>query len=146
MKETRKKPSSELIEFINDIESLHEIGGVSESEIKKAERALKLSFADDYREYLLNFGCISFTGTEMTGLCKSEYKNVVNATKETWEQEEQVPHNMYLIENTAMDGILLWQDSSGSVYVTKPYQRPKRYASSLLEYIKKSVEGIKRKN
>lgn len=136
----KKSSSSELVNYINGLKDLSKGKGASEKEIVAAEKALKLNFAEDYREYLSEFGYISFNGVELTGFSKSEYRNVVQATKNSWDLNEQVPHKMYLIEDTTIDGILVWQDSSGTIYSTRPYQKPKRAATSLLDFIQKRAK------
>ena len=42
--------------------------GRSEEEILHAEKALGISFAEDYREYLAKIGLACFDGHELTGL------------------------------------------------------------------------------
>lgn len=42
---------------------------------------------------------------------------------------------MYVIENTGVDGIMIWQDTKGKIYQTKPESKPKKIVDSLAEYI-----------
>lgn len=43
---------------------------------------------------------------------------------------------MYVIENTCVDGVIIWQDTEGIVYKTQPDTEPKKIADSMAEYIK----------
>ena len=74
-------------------------------------------------------------GIELTGIAKSEHRNVVSLTKKERELNPKVPNTMYVIENTCVDGIMIWQDTKGVVYQTTPTSAPKKIASSLREYI-----------
>ena len=44
-------------------------------------------------------------------------------------------YTMYVIENTCVDGIIIWQDTIGSIYQTQPNLKPKKIADSLAEYV-----------
>ena len=105
--------------------------GVSEEAIEAAEKELGLSFANDYREYLLNFGLAMCNGHEFTGIGKSERTNVVSVTKQMKEIFADIPEDRYVIENENMDLALIWQDSKGNVY----FNRKKEF-SSFTEFIR----------
>ena len=107
----------------------------SGTQITDAELQLRVSFADEYKDYLSAFGAIIADGIELTGIAKSEYRNVVELTKKEWELNPRVPHTMYVVENTCIDGIIIWQDTNGTVYQTSPNTDPKKIAQSLEEYI-----------
>ena len=42
---------------------------------------------------------------------------------------------MYVIENTCVDGIIIWQDTKGDIYQTQPNMEPKKIADSMAEYV-----------
>lgn len=107
----------------------------TEVQITDAELQLRVRFADEYKEYLKAFGAIMANGIELTGIAKAEYRNVVSITKQERELNSKVPNTMYVIENTGVDGIIIWQDSLGSVYRTMPDIEPEMIAASLYEYI-----------
>lgn len=99
---------------------------------------MKLSndrFSDEYREYLQAFGAIMADGIELSGIAKSEHRSVVSLTKKEWELNPKVPHTMYVIENTCVDGIVIWQDTTGVVYQTNPNSAPEKIADSLQDFI-----------
>ena len=109
----------------------------TESEIKNAESDLGLHFACDYKEYLKAFGAASYFGHELTGICKSTRLNVVDATRSKREYCAGIPQSWYVIEDTGMDDILIWQDSNGDVYMTERSSASQKIATSLFEYIDK---------
>lgn len=49
-----------------------------------------------------------------------------------------IPANMYVIENIAIDGIIALQDETGKVYTITPNGTPKLSYNSLSEYVEKS--------
>ena len=126
---------SKLIETIKSLPQLLPLKAATASEITDAELQLRLRFSDDYKEYLLEFGAIMADGIELSGIAKSEHRNVVSLTKRERELNVDVPHSMYAIEATGVDGIIIWQDSSGIIYESAPNKSPKQIANSLLEYV-----------
>lgn len=124
-----------IITLINSLPDMLPLTPASGTQITDAELQLRVSFADEYKDYLSAFGAIIADGIELTGIAKSEYRNVVELTKKEWELNPRVPHTMYVVENTCIDGIIIWQDTNGTVYQTSPNTDPKKIAQSLEEYI-----------
>lgn len=110
------------------------IGGADDTLIEQAENDLKLKFADDYRTYLSNFGVASFDGHELTGICEINRLNVVSVTRLEKQFSTFVPCGFYVIEETNIDGIVIWQDANGNIYQSGPYANWKKIANSLAEY------------
>ena len=110
---------------------------VPKGEIAKAEAKLSLTFAPEYRDYISAFGAAAANGRELTGLANSERLNVINVTIREWGLNSQVPRSMYVVENTAIDGIVIWQDASGVVFKSSPNAAPTAIADSLAEYMRK---------
>lgn len=111
------------------------MGAVSQPKIDEAEEELSIRFADDYRQYLLAFGEVSYYGHELTGVCPYPRLSVVNVTNELRELFPDVPSDWYVIEETNIDGIVIWQSSDGAVYQAVPNMQPSKIAESLLDYI-----------
>ena len=109
--------------------------GCSQDEIDECEKKLGLKFAADYREYLLTVGLACFENIELTGICKSARLNVVSATLREKESDDSIPKNYYLINDCGIDGLLIWQSSSGKVYMTSPTSRKRKIAESFEEFI-----------
>ena len=114
--------------------------GASEEQIEKAEEALKVSFADDYKEYLRMYGAIMINGHELTGISKAEHMDVVSVTQEGRKYDlPEDTEKMYVIEDLGIDGILIWQDSEGKIYEIQN-GRKKKIGESLEEYLKEILE------
>ena len=128
---------SNIIETVNSLPDLLQLKSATITEITDAEFQLKISFADEYKEYLLAFGAILADGIELTGIAKSDYRNVIFVTKREWALNTNVPHSLYVIENIGVDGIIIWQDASGYIYKSTPNSKPIKIADSLADYLKK---------
>ena len=126
---------SSIVDTIQSIDGLKSLKPASSEDITSAENELGLKFASDYKEYLSKFGAVIGDGIELTGIAKSAHRDVVKVTKECWDLNEKVPHNMYVIEDSGIDGIVIWQDNTGKVYQSEPSSKPKKIASSLSDYI-----------
>lgn len=108
--------------------------GVDNSSIEAAEDALGISFSKEYRAYLEHYGIAAVNGHELTGICKSARTNVVSVTqgaKLVCDAED----DWYVIEQTNIDGVVIWQASDGVVYQTAPNTKSKKLCGSLAEYI-----------
>ncbi|MBY3787652.1 cell wall assembly/cell proliferation coordinating protein, KNR4-like protein [Photobacterium carnosum] len=124
-----------IVNTIRELSNLLSLKSASRTEITDAELQLRIIFSDEYKVYLSTFGAIMADGIELTGISKAEHRNVVPVTKQEWELNNNVPHSMYVVENTGIDGVIIWQDASGVIYQTFPNAKPKQIASSLNEYI-----------
>ncbi len=124
-----------IIEVINNLPDLLPLKPASDTKITDAELQLRVSFAEEYKDYLSEYGAIMADGIELSGIAKAEHRNVVALTKKEREINPKVPNTMYVIENTCVDGIIIWQDTKGNIYQTQPDMEPKKIADSMAEYI-----------
>ena len=127
---------SEIIKTLKKLPDLLPLKSATMTEISDAEIQLRLRFANDYKEYLNEFGAIMANGIELTGIAKSENRNVIFVTKQEWELNPQVPQNMYVMENVGIDGIIIWQDSDGAIYQSLPGKNPQKIFDNLVAYLK----------
>ena len=127
--------NKEIVDVIRKLPDLLPLKPATDSQISDAESKLKVSFADDYKAYLKEFGAIMADGIELSGIAKSKHRSVISLTEQERALNPNVSHTMYVIENTCVDGIIIWQDTKGKIYQTKPESKPKKIADSLVEYI-----------
>lgn len=125
---------TDIVKLIQTMPDLYTMEGASVQEIQNAEQALGLKFAADYREYVAAFGAISFESHELTGVCNFKRLNVVDVTIEE-RRNTDVLDDWYVVEQANIEGIVIWQDASGSVYQTGPGVKQKRLCKSLAAYI-----------
>ena len=110
-------------------------GKVTETQITEAEKKLGVQFSDDYREYLLAFGTASYYGHELTGISENDSTiNVVDVTLLERNHFAEIPKGWYVIEQTHIDGIVIWQDEKGTIYQVTPHSHKIIYRS-LKEYV-----------
>lgn len=125
-----------IIETIKKLKNVSWEKPADDKQIEEAEKALNLEFSPEYIRYLKTFGCISAFGTELTGIIDLKRLNVVDSTKRERALNSKIPENMYLIENSAIDGIIWLQDETGAIYLGSPCAEPKLSFGSLEEYLK----------
>lgn len=110
--------------------------GRSDKEIESAEKELGINFASDYKTYLKEIGLACFDGHELTGICEDLRLDVVHVTKDQWENNPEAK-NYYVIEEANIDGIVIWQDFSGKIYMTEGNLELKLIANSMTDYIRR---------
>lgn len=118
-----------ITELVNSFPRKRATGGVSEDKIVSAENVLGLHFAQEYRELLANYGSLFLKGEEFLGI------DVVDVTLKAKEGNPDFPQDMYVVSNTYIDGILLVQNASGSIYTYQPLHGIQKVATSLSVYI-----------
>ena len=109
--------------------------GASAEDIKDAEKALGLRFADEYKEYLQHYGSVSCGGHELTGFSADISLDVVYATQQNLRKNPNVKDPLYVIEETHVDGIVIWQAGSGEIFESEYKGVPRKVYDSFTEYI-----------
>lgn len=127
----------DIIQTISNLEDMRFIKPTPIEQIIKAEKELSINFADDYTKYVKKYGAISAKGIELTDVTTCERLNVISVTKRERNMNPNIPSNMYVIENIAIDGLITLQDETGKVYTVTPNESPKLSHKSLSEYIEK---------
>lgn len=126
---------NDIINVINSKDGVIHGKETNENEIKQAESELGLRFADDYRNYIKQFGCMVIGSREFTGISLQENYNVVSITTAQRRNNKDISKNWYVLEQLNIDGIVIWQSSDGEVFQTYPNSNPEKIANSLSEYI-----------
>ncbi len=124
-----------IIEIINKLDGLLSLEEVKDFDIIEAENTLKCKFSESYKEYLRNFGVITFGDTEIMGICPSKRLNVVDVTLSERSNNPSFPKDMYIIENTGFDSVFILQNSQGEIFEMQQGKTPKKIHNSLEEYL-----------
>ena len=111
---------SPIIKVIKDLQNLRCLVPLNEKDIDDAEKVLGLKFAD---------------GLELTGVVAAPRLNVVNVTVSEKSLYQNIPDDMYVIENTGIDGILILQNARGEIFSISPFSKPIKKFASLTEYL-----------
>jgi hypothetical protein len=122
-----------IITTIAGLNGLVTLNGASSEAITASEKKLGLAFAPDYTEYLEKYALISAKHIELTGITESKRLNVVDVTLSAREVN-QMPQDMYVIEDTAIEGILILQNGKGEVFEIQNNHIKKIY-DSLPDYL-----------
>lgn len=126
---------TDIVNLIKSLPNMLPLQPATEIQIKDAELQLRNGFSDEYKAYLAAFGAVMADGIELTGIAKADHRNVVSLTKQERKLNPKVPLTMYVVENTCVDGAIIWQDTNGAVYQTRPHTAPAKIADSLAEYL-----------
>ena len=121
-----------VIELLSCLRSLTP---ACDKKIQDAEKSLGLRFAEDYRAYVRKYGAISARGIELTGVTDSPRLNVVDVTLRERRLNAALPSDMYVIENVAIDGILMLQNTEGAIFEIRPGTPPEKRFDSLGSYL-----------
>lgn len=131
-----------IIDKIRSIPNLCHLSGCKTNQIKAAQKKLDLEFPDEYIEYVKEYGVISFYGTEWTGLNVEGYLNVVDATESERKIDKDFPIDCFVLENQAIDGLLILVDSKGNVYSYQSGKKPMLICKSMIEYLDICVKNV----
>ena len=129
---------SPFIELLKNEDDFASLNGASLEQISAAEIQLGLSFSEEYKLYLKEYGIASANGHEFTGLCESPRLNVVTVTKAARWDNPSVPENYYVVEKAGIDGIMYWQEHDGTMIMTKPHCAVVKVGNSLAEFFSES--------
>lgn len=105
-------------------------------DIASAEAALGVEFAPEYRSYVAELGAATIHGHELTGVCTNKLVNVVDQTVKAREINDEISKDCYVVENTHFDGKIIWQNASGTLFMTQDGSKAEVIASSIVEYLK----------
>lgn len=130
---------SRIIETIKKLPELITLKPVESEEVENIEIELALRLADEYKEYLEKFGAVMADNVELTGVAKSKNRNVVSVTQREWKANPLIPHTMYVVENVGIDGIIIWQDTTGNIYQSRPNCHAEKIASNLADYLEENL-------
>ena len=114
----------------------HFIGdGADIEEIKETEDRLNLEFSVEYKDYLKKYGVASADGHEFTGIVNSPRLNVVDVTMKT-KKDHDVAAELYVVELLQIDGIIIWQNKTGEVFMMSNNGELSKIGDNLMEYLK----------
>lgn len=126
---------SDISNAISKMKSFRARTPVRICEIESAEQKLNLKFNDDYKECLIQFGQFSIYGHEFIGITKTSRLDIVEVTKDERSKNNYVSQDLYVIEQTHFDDIVIWQNQCGEIFQSSPLTTIQKIANSLLEYI-----------
>jgi hypothetical protein len=124
-----------IIQLLEKKEHFHKGKPVEIEQIRRAEVELGVEFSMEYLEYLQYFGVVSANGHEYTGLGLSNRLDVVQVSKRIRQEQNVKELDMYVIEEANIDGIVIWQKTDGSVYLTQDDGVAEKIFNSFEQYL-----------
>ncbi|MBR1529767.1 MAG: SMI1/KNR4 family protein [Oscillospiraceae bacterium] len=128
---------SEIVEFIRRTESVDTFSGCTDEQVTEAQKALNMTFPEEFVSYVKAFGAIAFFDAEWTGLNTESYQNVVEVTLSKRELAG-LPEGYFVLENLGIDGILIIVDQNGTVFEFQ-HGTIQKINNSILEYLTESL-------
>lgn len=130
-----------ICEFLESYEDFSGFKPVPIEKIREAEEQLNLKFTDEYVECLLKYGSVSVEHIELTSVTESAYLSVVRKTlmMREFADGDMIPDDAYVVEDLGIDMMMAWQDSTGAIYLSYPYNGLEKVADSLGEYIEEEI-------
>lgn len=126
---------SSIVSLMQSKPDFYALQGATDSEIENAEHTLGTQFALGYRDYVSALGVASLAGHEFTGVCKPKRLNVVDVTIEHRRLTPSLPEDWYVIEETHIDGITIWQSPKGEIFQVVSEDDIKKINNTLEEFI-----------
>ena len=127
--------SKGIIETINKIGVFTKTQPATEADVLRAEKELGLKLSEEYKEYVMEYGAIRICGLELTGVTKGQVRDVAVVTKTEKQYNGNISPDMYVVEELGVDGIVILQDASGSIYINSPRHKTEKIFDSLSEYL-----------
>ena len=125
---------SNIIDTIESFKRKRFTGSVPSELIVNAEVELGISFAPEYKEVLMKYGSLCVKGEEFLGIDANNY-DIVKATKEARKSDKNFSPDVYVVENTAIDAILIVQNNTGELLCYQPNNELRHLANSLNDYL-----------
>jgi len=123
-----------IIETIKGLDNLYTMKGANDEKIEDAQNKLGLTFAPEYIEYLRKYGTISANSVELTGISDSKRLNVIDVTIEE-RLKNDIPPDMYVVEDTHIEGILILQNTIGEIFELHNGNKLKKIFNNLADYL-----------
>lgn len=127
--------SKNIFVVVSNLKGVNYYTPASEVKVMLAEKELGLSFADEYKKYVINYGAVIGEGYAVTGVCDSEDVNVVAVTKRARNKYPDFPKDMYVIEDEGELGLFILQNRSGEIFGCVPGETVKKIFNTLAEYL-----------
>lgn len=125
---------NKIIKTIESFKRKRFTGGIPFESIVNAELELGICIAPEYKVILQQYGSLCVKGEEFLGIDSNNY-DIVKATNEARKNDANFPHDVYVIENTAIDGILIVQNNICELFTYQPNGKLQHLANSLEEYL-----------
>lgn len=108
---------------------------VTDNDIKEIEEKLSIKLHNSLKDYLKNIGLFSYEYKEFFGLGVKGYKNMIKATLEERELNDNFPKDSVVLQNIGVDGLLVLVNTKGEVIEWAPSGHNKIVSNNLEEFL-----------
>jgi hypothetical protein len=123
-----------IIKTIESFKRKRFTGSISTDLIHNAENELGLKLSKEYKDVLQKYGSLCIKGEEFLGIDNDNY-DIVKATKDARINDSNFPLDAYVIENTAIEGILIIQKDTCELFTYQPNGQLQPLSDTLEEYL-----------
>ena len=123
-----------IIKTIESCKRKRFTGSISTDLIHNAENELGLKLSKEYKDVLQKYGSLCIKGEEFLGIDNDNY-DIVKATKDARINDSNFPLDAYVIENTAIEGILIIQKDTCELFTYQPNGQLQPLSDTLEEYL-----------
>jgi hypothetical protein len=123
-----------IIKTIESFKRKRFTGSISTDLIHNAENELGLNLSKEYKDVLQKYGSLCIKGEEFLGIDNDNY-DIVKATKDARINDSNFPLDAYVIENTAIEGILIIQKDTCELFTYQPNGQLQPLSDTLEEYL-----------
>ena len=123
-----------IIKTIESFKRKRFTGSISTDLIHNAENELGLKLSKEYKDVLQKYGSLCIKGEEFLGIDNDNY-DIVKATKDARINDSNFPLDAYVIENTAIEGILIIQKDTCELFTYQPNGQLQPLSDTLKEYL-----------
>lgn len=125
----------DVLSVIAELKGLRHLTPAKKTDVFLAECALDVRFAEDYKTYVEAYGVITARGVEITGISESPRLSVVSVTERERGYNPQFPADMYVIESSGDEGLVVAQNADGQIFYIQPGKAPKKKFGSLADFL-----------
>ena len=131
---------SDIIGTVNRLPKMEHSTSASEEQFFHAEEILGLCFSEEYRQYLSAFGAAWSDIIAISGITDDDAYSVVSLTNRLRKVNPGISPTFYAIEDVGVDGLVIWQDHTGSIYQSIPNHPAVKVFESLSAFLNYQLE------
>jgi hypothetical protein len=107
----------------------------NQEQIENAETQLGFTFPDVYKNFLINFGALSFSNHNIFGICENNKLNTVHITLDERKHTSSFPADSLVLDYTGKLHNMILLNSEEKVLAFTYGKKPVEVCNSLQEYL-----------
>lgn len=132
---------SKIIDVVKAIPKCRFNKKSNDQSIEQVEENLGVKFSEEYKDYLKEFGAVTFYGTELSGITENKYTNVEFLTKKMRDYYSNMPTEYYVIEDMLSDHAFVVSNKKGEIFIYAN-MKAKKINNSFCEFIEERIKEL----